>query len=162
MTVHYRVSNSGALLTSTDSARERSQVSGAWFGAVVRPRTGRERRAGSIAANYRPYRVVFTPAGRSGQVEGERPEAAERPVVQPLDVGLGEREPREPPEERGDGHLGLDPRERRADAVVDAEAEGEVADVRAAEVEPLRIGELGRIMVRRADHQKDPIPFRDP
>src|SRR3989304_1696618 len=65
---------------------------------------------------------------------------------------LGEQvQAAEPPDERREGDLALDAGERRAEAEVDAEAEGEMAAVASGDVEPIGFGEGVRVAVRGAD-----------
>ena len=73
-----------------------------------------------------------------------------------------EREAVEPREQRAERDVHLLARERRADAVVDAHAEGEVLGrVRARDVEAVGVGELRRVAVRGGEAQHADRAGRD-
>ena len=72
-------------------------------------------------------------------------------------------EPRvaEPAGELGERDLGLQPGQRRAEAVVDAAAEAEVLVVRAVGVEAVGVGEAVGVAVAGGEHERDGEPFGD-
>src|SRR6185503_7629179 len=69
---------------------------------------------------------------------------------------------REALEDRGQGERRLQPRERRADAVVDAIAEREVLARAPREIEFVGTVEDGLVTVRGADERKDAVAGPDP
>src|SRR5205814_6820735 len=77
-----------------------------------------------------------------------------RRVVAKLDVA-------EPPGQRPEGDLTLGSGQRGAEAVVDAEAERQVAVVGPPDVEALRIGELGGIAVGGREEQDRLLVLRN-
>ena len=85
-----------------------------------------------------------------------RSRRAQQPARTPVErvVGDGQRELRRACDECADRELAFEAREADAEAVVDAEAERDVAVVAAAEVEAIRIREDARIVVRGAQQQR--------
>ena len=84
------------------------------------------------------------------------------PAFVPPHDGIG-REPQRPHagQEGRERQLGLEPRERRAEAVVAGPAEGEVAVVRPADVEPIGVREPLGVAVGRGHHRDDRLPLAD-
>ena len=86
---------------------------------------------------------------RSGEADGEGLQAVHQADGTPAEFRRGDRErdSREAGEQGAEGDLGLHAGQGSAQAVVDAVAEGDVAAGVAAEVEAVRVGELGGIPV---------------
>ncbi len=64
-------------------------------------------------------------------------------------------------QQRFEGDLALDARERRAEAEVCRPAEGEVPVVGAVNVQPVRVGESLRVAVRGPDHRHHRLSLAD-
>src|SRR5262245_33436111 len=98
----------------------------------------------------------------SPQRDGKRAHSSEHDGVEPLRRAAAPRtEIREARQQRRQRELPLEPGQRRAETEVDAVAEGEVAVLRASELEPVRLAELGRIPVGGVDHEEEAIPPPD-
>jgi hypothetical protein len=69
----------------------------------------------------------------------------------------GQRQPREPGQQRGQGDLRLQPGERRAQAVVDPAAERQRRLLRPVQDEPVRVGEDRGVPVGRTEHGEHPL-----
>ena len=83
--------------------------------------------------------ALLWPRAASPQRDGQRAHSSEYERVEPLRRAAPWAEAREAGQQRRQRELPLEPRQRRAQAEVDAVAEREVAVVRAPEVEPVRL-----------------------
>src|SRR6185436_11935869 len=91
----------------------------------------------------------------SPQRDGQRSHSSEHQRVEPLRRATPQAKAGEAGQQRRQRELPLEPRQRRAEAEVDAVAEREMAVVRAPEVEPVRLPELSRVPVGGVDHQEE-------
>src|SRR5262249_6478982 len=115
----------------------------------------------------RRWSCTASAAARAASTRGRRELEADRQPRRTVDVEgparlpgpvTGEREGCKPTEELGKGDGGLEPRQRRAEAAVDAVPEGDVRVGVAGDVEAIGVREPGRIAVRRADHGEHEHP----
>ncbi len=99
-------------------------------------------------AKVRPARGLpaRSAAGGSAEPDRERLQAADQAGVAPAQPRRRDRQGQvgEAGQQRADGDLALQPGERRAEAVVDAMAEGEVPAGVPAQVQPVRVRRTGR------------------
>lgn len=112
------------------------------------------------SATRRPCRAS-APSGRPLNRHGQGLKAPQR-ERRPSDRRSGQLEMAEAGQQRGERHLAFQPGQRRAEAVVDAAAEGHMAVGVTGDVEAARIGEGRRVTVRRSEHQHDLIAGPDP
>src|SRR6185437_1920673 len=89
--------------------------------------------------------------------QGELGQAAHVDADVTLGAGLVDGEVREPAQQLLEGHPGLQPRQRRAQAQMPAEAEAHVPVDVAADVEHVRFWILALVVDRRAGHQDHPL-----
>ena len=75
---------------------------------------------------------------------------------------LRELEVRKPPEQDGERDAHFEPRQRRADAEMDAAAERDMIVGRPREIEPAGLGEDGGIAIGGAEQQADPVALAQP
>ncbi len=112
------------------------------------------RRPPSPDGRRRQCRVAVHVTGRIGQsAQGETLPPARRRVGQP--------QIRHAAEQRGEHHLGLDPRQLRADAKMDAAAERQRLQPFPCDVQPVGIGKHLRIAIGGADQCHDQVAFRE-
>lgn len=74
-------------------------------------------------------------------------------------LGFHKPQPGETAQKCGEGNLGLTTGQRCADTKVDAIAECDVPVWGSSDVESIRLRELCGVPVRRAEHERDRLPF---
>src|SRR5215471_15541346 len=124
--------------------------------APNRPCLNAWRTNGRTPARARHRAIPELPARRQAV------EAAQHKRRAPVRMfGIIERQPRQSPQQRGDGDLGLDAGELGAKAEMNAAAERQRANVGAGYVKPIRIGIDGGIAVGRSEQAQHALALGD-
>src|SRR2546426_1321686 len=85
----------------------------------------------------------------------------QRYALEPPESGLFDAEAWKAPKDRRQCDLAFDPSKRGAETKMDAVPEGQVAVRHPSDIEPVGLGELGGIAVRRAKHGPDSLARSD-